>query len=115
MRYEWNTIDIENELRGGQFVKKYKYTTTLDLTDLIVKMQVRKSNNDEEVILEFISTGDTMLVDTVEKTISLYQPASVMQEVIGGEYTYDIKVYTDETDSIFIQKGKFKVLDSTTR
>ncbi len=112
MRYKVAIKDIENELQGGEFYKKYIYTTNIDFTDKTIKMQVRKSNGDDEVVLEFLSDNDTMVVDPDLKTIELFQEADVMQELREGDYDYDIKIVED---GIFIQKGKFKILDTSTR
>lgn len=116
MRYAWAIKDIESELQGAAFWRKFKFTTTIDFTGKKVKMQVRKSNGDEEVILTFDSDdAATMIVDETEKTVELMQVGTVMQEVRGGEYDYDIKIYTDGNDGIFLQKGKFIIGDTTTR
>lgn len=113
MRYKTPIVHIESELQGGTFYKKYVYTTTIDFTGATIKMQVRKSNGDENVVLEFVSTdANTMVVDATLKTIELKQTAAVMQEIREGDYDYDIKIMNT---GVFLQKGKFKIKDTTTR
>lgn len=116
MRYVFAEKDIDNVVQGDAFERAYQYTTTYDFTGKTFLCQVRKSDGDEEVILEFKVSASTMVVDIPTKTITLKQTAAVMQNVIPGQYTYDIKGYTNlGVDDQRVQKGKFIIGPTTTR
>ena len=116
MNYKAAIVDITNVYQGGNFYRKYKYTTTLDFTGRHFKAQVRSSAGEDDVLLEFDSDdAATMIVDETEKTIELMAPGAQLADMRGSVYVYDIRTDVDGADLIYLQRGKVDCTDTVTR
>jgi hypothetical protein len=118
MRYECAIKDILKVYQGDAFDRTYQLLTTYDFTGKEVFGHVRRSDGDEELVLAFKQANNTLIVDNAAKTIQLKAEPKVIQNLMPGEYDYDIKAFTPPapgTDDQRIMKGKFVIKATSSR
>ena len=110
--------------QGATLRRRFTLTDTetgdpVDLTDYTARMQIRRSKESSDVVLELTSENGAFSIDPLIGEVTLEVEADVTSALIAASYVYDLELVLpdspDPDDVIRLLQGKFRVSREVTR
>lgn len=114
-QYQFADLGIITAKQNASFERYWTVSVNFDMSQagLTYKAQARKSFGNKAVVLDFVETDGSFVVDVPNKTIGLVQDSNDMN-IEPGDHVFDIRVWTDANDAIYLGQGILRILPSAT-
>lgn len=103
--------------KGSKFLKILTWKSAgvaIDLTAFTGKMDVKRSINDVETVLQFTTADTTMVLGGVAGTITLLISSEETSKLLPMTGVYDLQV-NDTADDTKVARGAFFIVDEVTK